>query len=75
MNAVEVAVRFTVAWLAVGLGLFIALGSLRALHPVGVARAGAGRRASWHPLYVVPFLAALGVLAVGFLEAMRAVPW
>lgn len=75
MNVVEIAVHFTVAWLAVGLGLFIALGSLRALHPVRVAHGGAGRRPTWHPLYAVPFLAALGVLAVGFLEAMRAVPW
>lgn len=75
MNAVEIAIRFTAAWLAVGLALFVALGSLRALHPVTVSRGGARHPAAWRPLYLVPLLGALALLALGFLEAMRVVPW
>ncbi|MDE3113081.1 MAG: hypothetical protein KGK34_09090 [Chloroflexota bacterium] len=75
MNVVEIAVRFTVAWLAVGLGLFVAAGSFRELRPAVAVHGSARRGRAWRPLYAVPFLFALALLGVGVVEAMRAVPW
>ena len=72
MSVVEIAVRFTVAWLAVGLGLFVATGSFRALHPTA---AGVTRQPGWRPLYALPFVLAVALLGVGLVEAIRAVPW
>ncbi len=74
MNVVEIGLRFTVSWLAVGLGLFVATGSLRALRPAAAHGAARPQRAV-RPLFLLPLLLALGLLGVGFVEAMRAVPW
>ncbi len=74
MSAVEVALRFTAAWLAVGLGLFVAAGSLRALRPVPVH--GALQRERFpRVLYVLPLLVALALLGAGVAGVVRAVPW
>lgn len=74
MSAVEVALRFTAAWLAVGLGLFVATGSLRALRPVPVHGAPRRERVP-RVVYALPLLLALALLAVGAAGVVRAVPW
>jgi hypothetical protein len=66
MNAVDTAIAFTAAWLAAGLGLFLAARSFRAI-------GGA-------PVLVMPLLATLGVLAlglvaIGLVAFVRVVPW
>ena len=74
MSPVEIALRFIAAWLAVGLGLFVASGSVRALRPQA-APAGGAMRSAWRVAYVIPLLAGCALLAVGLIEAARVVPW
>lgn len=74
MSAVEVALRFTAAWLAVGLGLFVAMGSLHAMRPAPV-RHTAQRERFARVFYVVPLLGALALLGAGVVGVVRAVPW
>ncbi len=77
MSAVEVAVRFAVAWLVVGLGLFLASGSLRAMLPAHGPAVRAGSRAPGivRALYLIPILAGLGLVIAGLAEFVRVVPW
>lgn len=76
MTVLGTVVLFTAAWLAVGLGLFISSGSLRAMRPAHAAgpsaRAGGG---VMRALYVVPFVAGLALVAWGLVEFVRVVPW
>lgn len=76
MSALEIAVRFSVAWLAVGLGLFVGSGSLRAMRPAhAAARAHRGPPGIVGALYLIPFVIGLALVAWGLGEFVRVVPW
>jgi hypothetical protein len=77
MIAVETALRFTAAWLAIGLGMFVASGSASALRAAADA-AGVGvrtmpRMAS--ALYVVPLVLGVGLMVAGAIGVVQVVPW
>lgn len=77
MIAIETAIRFAVAWLAIGLGLYIAGGSISGLRTAVVANGHPARgvRRVVPFLYVVPLIVGVGVLYVAALEVIRVVPW
>lgn len=64
MSVVETVARFTAAWLAVGLGLFVLSGSLRVLRPTPAA-----------VLFAVPSIVGMVMILWGLLEFVRVVPW
>lgn len=61
MTSVQTALLFAAAWLAVGLGMFVASGSFRAMRRQAV--------------YAVAFLFALGLIGAGLYGFVRVTPW
>lgn len=61
MTAVDTALQFTAAWLAVGFGMFVASGSLRRM-----------RR---HAIYALTLVLALGLVGAGLYGFVKVVPW
>lgn len=77
MIAVETAIRFTGAWLTIGLALFIAGESLNALRRAASASTvhGVTSRRFASLLFLIPLLAALALAYIAVLEVFRVVPW
>lgn len=74
MSVLDTVVRFTAAWLAVGLGLFIASGAIRTMRPLPASRAHR-RNGLTTVLAVLPLVLGLALVWYGFVEFVRVVPW
>ncbi len=81
MEVLRIAIGFAAAWLACGLGFWIAVASVRGLapHPVPIATGESGRRIArrWAPLqavYVLPLAVAVALLVAGIAGIFTVVP-
>ena len=75
MTVLETMVRFAAAWLAVGLGMFVASGAIRVVLPALSPTRHAPAPPAARVLALVPFLVGLALVVIGLVQFVQVVPW